>query len=95
MVGWQRLKEGFLKLSIDGSYKKDLFQTSAGGLLRYKSGKWIEGFIANQGHYDSLMAETWAVVHDLEMAWKIGHKKINLEMDSLLLSRLIRDQSKQ
>lgn len=95
MVGWIRPKEGFLKLNTDGSFREELAQASAGGLLRDGSGKWIAGFTANLGQCDSLMAETWATIHDLKMAWKTRCRKLNLEMDSLLLTRLIMEQSTQ
>lgn len=88
MIGWQRPKKGFLKLNTDGSYRESFSQASAGGLLRDKSGKWIAEFTANLGHCNSLMVETSATVHGLEMAWITSHRKINLEMDSLLLTRL-------
>lgn len=51
--------------------------------------------MVNLGQCDSLMAETWAVIYSLQMAWRFGCKKINFEMDSLLLTSIIKDQVQQ
>lgn len=41
------------------------------------------------------MVEAWAVMHGLEMAWQTGGRKIILEVDSLLLTGMIKEQSSQ
>lgn len=80
---------------MDDNYREDLTQASVAGVLWDESKKWITGLMTNLGQCDSLMVETWAIIHGLEMAQKTGFRKINLEMDSLLLTRLIKEQSTQ
>lgn len=48
--------------------------------------------MANMGHCDSLMAETWAAIYGLELAWTTSYWKVILEMDSLVLANMINEQ---
>lgn len=58
LIGWERPKEWFVKLNMDGCSKRDLARASAGRLLYDESGRWISGFMANVERGDSLLAKT-------------------------------------
>lgn len=95
LIGWDKPREGFIKLNTDGYSKSNSVKVSAGGFLRNKEGRWINGFMANISQYDSLMAEIWAAIFGLEMAWNGGFKKIILEVDSLVLTKMMKEQVQQ
>ena len=54
----------------------------AGGILRDHSGVWISGFSLHLGLASNNMAELAAVWQGLALAWDMGFKFIQLEIDS-------------
>lgn len=81
-----------MKLNTDGSSKHYTDQANTDGLLRDNRGCWFTGFAANLGTCDSMTTEIQEVVVGLEMAWKEGYRRVILEMDSLVLVNLIKNQ---
>ena len=62
---------------------------SCGGLLRDDSGRFIQAFVANLGRCPISMAEIWGYFHALNLAWKMGYRKVVLELDSIAAIQLI------
>ena len=54
----------------------------AGGVLRDHQGQWISGFSARVGLASNNMAELVVVRQGLAMAWNVGVKLLQLELDS-------------
>lgn len=92
LIGWVKPKEGFVKLNTNGCCKLSSLQASAGGFIWNEEGRWITGFMANISQCDSLTEEIWAALFGLEMVWNTGFRRIILEMDSLVLSKMIKEQ---
>ncbi|KAJ0089466.1 hypothetical protein Patl1_13454 [Pistacia atlantica] len=74
-----------VKLNTDGVSSSIKDRDGGGGLLRTNEGQWIYGYTRNIGRCSALIAEAWAILDRLELAWKLGFKRIELESDSLTL----------
>ncbi|PNX68839.1 ribonuclease H, partial [Trifolium pratense] len=53
-----------------------------GGLIRNDIGEWMHGFSGSCGHASNLLAELYAILKGLQLAWGLGYRTINLESDS-------------
>lgn len=76
-------------LNSDGAYRISLGQATAGGALRNASNRWLGGFSMQLGACTSYRAELWVVYKGLLLAWELGFKRIIIQVDSLLLVRVI------
>lgn len=91
LICWERPKAGYVKLNTDGSSQSTRGQAGAGWLLRDEERRWLMGFMANMHDCDSLASEIWAAIFNLQMAWDTGHRKVVMEMDSLVLVNMLKD----
>ena len=57
-------------------------RAGCGGLLRDETGIWISEFSCNLGMCTPLVAEHWAMLHGLELAWDKGCRNLQIEVDS-------------
>ena len=64
---------------------------SAGGLLHDSSGLWISRFSLNMDVATNNMAELEAVRQGLLLAWELGFKFIQLEIDSITILSWLTD----
>ena len=71
------------KLNTDGSAIGNPALASAGGILRNHMGNWLVGFSLHLGISSNNMAELVAVRQGLTLAWDMGFKFIQLELDSI------------
>ena len=67
---------------MDGSALGNPGLAGAGGVLRDHWGQWISGFSLHVGLATNNMAELAAVRQGLEMAWAMGSKYLQLDLDS-------------
>ena len=86
-VGGSPPEHGWVTLNTDGSCRGNIKLAGGGGLLRDHTGKWITGFSINLGHCIALVAELWAILRGLRIAWEAGVRKLVLETDSLTAYR--------
>ena len=63
-----------------------------GGLLRDQDGRWISGFSFKLGTCSVLVAELWAILHGLRLAWEKGVRKLTVETDSLVTLKGIKNR---
>ncbi|XP_031402735.1 uncharacterized protein LOC116212324 [Punica granatum] len=89
LVGWNRPSRGWIKLNTDGASKGNPGPAGAGGVLRKEDGVWTASFARNVGIATAVVAELWGVLSGLELAWELGYRLVLLEVDSLLVTRLI------
>ncbi|KAH9647730.1 putative ribonuclease H protein [Citrus sinensis] len=80
------------KLNSDGSSKR-FGLSSAGGIIRDYSGKWIRGFGLNIGCCSITNLELWGLYQGLLIAWEIGIRWILLEVDSLCVTQFVASSS--
>ena len=93
-IKWTTPAEPFIKLNIDGSSLDNPGIAGAGNLLRDSSRVWISFFALNMGIMTNNMAELGTVRQGLMLAWDLGFKFIQLEIDSMIvLSQLTKENS--
>ena len=85
IIRWSTPNEPYIKLNTDGSSISNPRMASAGGLLHDSSGLWISRFSLNMDVATNNMAELEAVRQGLLLAWELGFKFIQLEIDSVIV----------
>ncbi|EOY31426.1 Uncharacterized protein TCM_038365 [Theobroma cacao] len=74
MITWEKPKENFVKLNIDGSASGRPGLAAAGGLVRDVNGEWLVGFTFNIGISYALSAEPW-------LSFKDSHFVVTEDLD--------------
>ena len=86
-------------MNVDGAFSNDLNMAACGGLLRNRDGTFLQGFVAKLHEGDALYAELWACILGLELAWDMGHRRVEVESDSKhaveLLKRAVREEHQE
>ncbi|KAJ7971564.1 Ribonuclease H [Quillaja saponaria] len=80
---------GIVKINTDGASKQNGLFSSCGGVIRGELGNWIADFSANLGVGSNSKAEHFGILYGLELAWKMGFRKVQLESDSSAMLELI------
>ena len=78
-----------MKLNIDGAFSQINKATACGGLVLDAMGKLIKGFSMILDDGDALLAEIWAMIIGLRVAWDTGCRNLIVESDSKDLVDLI------
>ncbi|KAK4263407.1 hypothetical protein QN277_028818 [Acacia crassicarpa] len=87
---WVPLPIGWINVNMDGAVARWDRKARCGGVIRGHKGEWLLGFSQPLGLVDVDVAEEWAVLMGLCLAWDEGHKKVMVEFDSkLLVARLL------
>ncbi|CAN1142660.1 Putative ribonuclease H protein At1g65750 [Linum perenne] len=79
---WKPAPEEFITINTDGSVTQPNMLAAAGGILRDWQGRKVAVFAANLGSCSIMRAELRAAEFGLQLAWKLGFRKIHLQMDS-------------
>ncbi|XP_027164808.1 uncharacterized protein LOC113764959 [Coffea eugenioides] len=53
-----------------------------GGIIRDEAGHWLGGFSVGLGTASNILAELWAILRGLQLAWEKGYRKVIIESDS-------------
>jgi ribonuclease HI len=88
MIGWKPPKPSFVSLHTDGA-SKEQHLSGCGGIVRGSQGEWIGGFAKNVGSCCSFIAELWGVLEGLRFVQMLGFKKIELNIDSKAVVRIV------
>ncbi|GLT77990.1 hypothetical protein SLA2020_495420, partial [Shorea laevis] len=83
-VKWNPPRYGWAKLNSDGSHFRQSGRTGAGGVIRDNNGDWVIGYAKNLGFGSNNDAEFWGIKLGLELALRLGFRKLEIEADSLL-----------
>lgn len=75
----------YIKLNTDGSAIGNPRLVGARRLLRDNSGIWLLGFSLNIGIATNNMAKLATIRQGLLLAWELGFKFIQLEINSIIL----------
>jgi ribonuclease HI len=81
LIGWKPPRESFIKLNTDGAYKVNQI-AGCGGVIRGSQGEWLGGFAKGIGLCSAFIAELWGVFEGLKLAYMLGFKNVELEVDS-------------
>ncbi|KAF7827309.1 putative reverse transcriptase [Senna tora] len=87
-IKWCPPDEDWIKFNSDGSCASN-WMSNCGGVLRDHYGNWISGYSKKLGKGDVLHAEAWGAVLGLHISKEKGFKNVHLEVDSLILVKLI------
>ena len=79
---WHASLNPYIKINTDGSSLGNPSIVGVGGILRDHLGQWIFGFSLHVGLATNNMVELATVRQGLAMAWTMGFKYIQLELDS-------------
>ncbi|KAK3222256.1 hypothetical protein Dsin_009281 [Dipteronia sinensis] len=82
LIAWIPPKVNRIKLNVDGSLNPELGTISAGGVIRNHLKSWIGGFAVNRGNDSIIEVELWGIFKGLQIMWKAGFKKVEVESDS-------------
>ncbi|KAL0001818.1 hypothetical protein SO802_015599 [Lithocarpus litseifolius] len=82
LIRWTVPPDPYIRLNTDGSAIGNPWLASAGGILCDSSGGWFFGFSSNLGIITNNMAELAALWQGLLLAWDLGFKFIQIELDS-------------
>lgn len=91
LVKWNPPEKGWVRLNTDGSCCRSSLLASCGGLIRDENGVWKGGFARKVGSCLILEAELWGLVEGLKLAWSLGFRCVEVEMDSLVAVNLVKD----
>lgn len=85
MITWQFPGNGWVKVNTDGASKGNPGAARAGGLIRGDQGETLGLFAANCGVTTSTKAELLAALRGLSLVWNKGHRRVVLELDSMVV----------
>ncbi|KAK8497391.1 hypothetical protein V6N12_018886 [Hibiscus sabdariffa] len=90
---WISPAVGWVKLNVDALVEPNTSRVGIGGLIRDDRGCWRAGFARFIGRCSVLLAEMWAIYEGLLHAWSLGYRKVELESDSLVATRIVKCES--
>ncbi|KAF7833013.1 putative ribonuclease H protein At1g65750 family [Senna tora] len=88
LVVWIQPKDELLKCNVDGSVHEN-GQAACGGVIKNAVGDYVSGFSGNLGTCSITVAELFAIMEGLTLAWNTGYRKVILEADSRVALDLI------
>lgn len=93
LVQWNAPPKPYVKLNTDGNVIGNPGMAGAEGLLQDSSGFWISGFSLKMGIVTNNMAKLEAVRQGLLLAWQLGFRFIQLELDSTVVLSWLTDKT--
>lgn len=92
-VRWEFPRENWVRLNTDGASKGNPGAAGAGAIIRGHRGELFEMVAINCGFCSSTRAEILVVLHGLNVAWKAGHRRVQLTLDSELVVRVLSEDN--
>ena len=81
-VHWHALREDWIKLNIDGASNGNPRPSGGAGIFRDHYENYIKAFACNFSWRTPVMAEVLALFKGLRIAWDMGYKKLEINLDS-------------
>ncbi|CAL1361413.1 unnamed protein product [Linum trigynum] len=91
-IGWKPPTEGWVLVNTDGASNGNPGPAGAGGIIRDSLGNWLGDFVANVGTTSADLAELWAILYGLQLAWQLSFRVVRLESGSQLAIQLIQER---
>ncbi|CAI0449506.1 unnamed protein product [Linum tenue] len=88
-ISWKPPPPEWVTLNSDGSVLTDSGHAAAGGLIRDHTGRCLTAFAYNLGACSITRAELRGAVEGLQLAWNMGYRRVNVELDSLCSVHLL------
>ncbi|GAU38380.1 hypothetical protein TSUD_147480 [Trifolium subterraneum] len=89
-IGWKPHDDGWVKLNTYGACRERSV-AACGGVLRNNHGEWIRGFSKFLGTCSAYVAELWGVLEGLKYNWSLGFRKVELNVDSVAVAKVIKE----
>jgi ribonuclease HI len=89
LIRWKQPKSSFVSLNTDGASKEHQL-AGCGGIVRGSQGEWLGGFSKSIGRCSAFIAELWGVLEGLHYVKRLGFTKIELNIDSEAVVRVVR-----
>ncbi|CAN1297777.1 Putative ribonuclease H protein At1g65750, partial [Linum perenne] len=83
LIKWIPAPDEWITVNTDGSVTQPLSHAAGGGVIRNSHGAKLASFAANFGSCSIMRAELRAATLGLSLAWDMGFRKVNLQLDSL------------
>ncbi|CAN1824667.1 Putative ribonuclease H protein At1g65750 [Linum perenne] len=88
-ISWEPGPIDWATVNVDGSVLRSPDRAAAGGVVRSVDGRAIGAFVANLGCCSVTRAELHGAVLGLELAWSLGCRFVELQLDSRAAIALI------
>lgn len=88
-IRWDPPPHGWVKLNCDGARSDGDVRAACGGIVRDHTDSYCFAFSCNLGECAVLVAELWAILYGVCLAWARGFRSISIESDSLLAITLL------
>ncbi|KAE8719076.1 hypothetical protein F3Y22_tig00109978pilonHSYRG00090 [Hibiscus syriacus] len=79
---WKKLMHGCFKLNTDEAMHTGTMEVVCGGVIRDHTGAWVADFSRSLSRCTTFQAELWTVMEGLEIAWNMGVRVQNMELDN-------------
>ncbi|KAK2361727.1 Polynucleotidyl transferase, ribonuclease H superfamily protein [Trifolium repens] len=89
-IGWKPLVEGWVKINMDGACK-GMITAGCGSIIRDHRGNWLGGFAKHIGICSAFAAELWSALEGLHLAWRLGYRNVELDVESTVVVKVIKD----
>ncbi|KAK9002804.1 hypothetical protein V6N11_060384 [Hibiscus sabdariffa] len=73
----------WIKLNTAGAVSIGSSKASCGEVIRDHTSYWILGFSKFIGVYSALEAELWGIYIGLSLAYELGYRRLEVELDNL------------
>ncbi|CAN1853756.1 Putative ribonuclease H protein At1g65750, partial [Linum perenne] len=83
LIKWIPAPDEWITVNTDGSVTQPLSHAAGGGVIRNSHGAKLASFASNFGRCSIMRAELRAATLGLSLAWDMGFRKVNLQIDSL------------
>ncbi|EEF39335.1 nucleic acid binding protein, putative [Ricinus communis] len=89
LIGWNPPTVSWFKLNTNGSVQKARGVATSRGVIHDDIGNWLRGFFMKMSFCIVTATELWGLYQGLELAWKIGIRRIQVEVDNKRVVKLI------
>lgn len=92
-ISWNSPQADFIKVNVDGSFRKGTGSTACGGLIRDSNGRMLRGFYSKLGTSNAVWAELSALHLGIKLARRLHLSKVVFEMDSEVAVHMVQTGS--
>ncbi|CAN1195923.1 Putative ribonuclease H protein At1g65750 [Linum perenne] len=88
-IAWDPGPPGWTTVNTDGAVNQESGKAAAGGLVRNSNGQCLGAFAMNIGYCSITRAELRGAIQGLRLAWDVGVRRVELQVDSMTVVQLI------
>ncbi|CAN1807830.1 Putative ribonuclease H protein At1g65750 [Linum perenne] len=88
-IAWDPGPPGWTTVNTDGAVNQESGKAAAGGFVRNSNGQCLGAFAMNIGYCSITRAELRGAIQGLRLAWVVGVRRVELQVDSMTVVQLI------